>query len=120
MTDHRWTTQPSVPRETIQIRTAATSCTSARRSSASPPADQANVEFSIARHPAPNGNGNGANGNGLKLQTGMLLLDRRSYVSLGGLQERLDPLGVNVASDCPNMWLRGSRLTNRSGRNGRA
>lgn len=38
----------------------------------------------------------GANGNGLKLQTGKLLLDRRSYISLGGLQERLSPLGVNV------------------------
>jgi hypothetical protein len=28
--------------------------------------------------------------------------------------------GTFDAIDCPNMWLRGSRFTNRSGRNGQA
>lgn len=38
----------------------------------------------------------GANGNGLKLQRGGLLLDQRSYISLGALQQELAPLGVHV------------------------
>ena len=38
----------------------------------------------------------GTNGNGLKLQSGKSPDALRSYISLGGLQERLEPIGLNV------------------------
>lgn len=38
----------------------------------------------------------GTNGNGLKLQAGPLRKAARSYISIGGLQEKLDGLGVRL------------------------
>jgi hypothetical protein len=38
----------------------------------------------------------GTNGNGLKLQTGPTLRAARSYISVGGLQEKLEGLGVRL------------------------
>lgn len=38
----------------------------------------------------------GTNGNGLKLQTGPALRAARSYISVGGLQEKLEGLGVRL------------------------
>jgi hypothetical protein len=38
----------------------------------------------------------GTNGNGLKLQTGPAIRAARSYISVGGLQEKLDGLGVRL------------------------
>lgn len=38
----------------------------------------------------------GTNGNGLKLQAGPFLRSPRSYISIGGLQEKLDGLGVRL------------------------
>ena len=44
----------------------------------------------------------GTNGNGLKVQTGKKATDARSYVSVGALQEMLEPVGVRhlVLSAC--------------------
>lgn len=38
----------------------------------------------------------GTNGNGLKLQTGPLLRNARSYISIGALQEKLEGIGVRL------------------------
>jgi hypothetical protein len=44
----------------------------------------------------------GTNGNGLKLQTGKKPKDDRSYISVGGLQEQLEPYGIRyiILSAC--------------------
>jgi len=60
----------------------------------------------------------GTNGNGLKLQAGKEPADDRSYISVGGLQEMLEPVGVRyiILSACnsgrllrPEIYLRLNR-----------
>ena len=63
----------------------------------------------------------GTNGNGLKLQAGKSNRDARSYISVGGLQERLEPDGIElvIISACNSgRLLRPSIYRNLNPRNG--